>query len=200
MHPQAQLELQAVADGLLADEAQSFEIAIALGVRQVRGADVVAWHGEEEGVGEQKVGVGDSAQEIVADAEAEVEAVEPVFREHGEVMRPHLAVVKPGLVLDLAGEQALHAAYGVGGRLRAGLRKGGCAGQCGGSQEKIAALHKRIVLLIENHSLDNEPVHGRTCDERMLIEQVTVLANNIASLGLMWVINGNLNRTSYRKP
>ena len=114
---------------------------------RLRGADVVAGHGEEEGVGEQEVGVGDGAQEVVADAEAEVEAVEAVFREHGEVMRPHLAVVEPGLVFDLAGEEALDAADGVGGPLRGRLRQGGRAGQGAGGEEKVAAVHNRIVLL-----------------------------------------------------
>ena len=85
VHPEAQLELEAMGGGLLADEAQRFQIAVALGVRQVGRAHVVAGHGEQEGVGKQEVGVGDRAQEIVADAEAEVEAVEAVFREHGEV-------------------------------------------------------------------------------------------------------------------
>ena len=124
VHPEAQLELEAVGGGLLADEAQRFEIAVALGVRQVRGADVVAGHGEEERVGEEEIGVGDRAQEVVADAEAEVEAVEAVLREHGEVVRPHLAVVEPGLVFDLAGEKALDAADGVGGPLRRWIAAG----------------------------------------------------------------------------
>src|ERR1700722_3075504 len=142
-----------MAGGLLADEAQSFEVAVTLGVPQVYGADVVAGHGEEEGVSEKEVGVGHGAQEIVANAEAEVEASELVLREHGKVMRPHLAVVEPGLVFDLAGEKALDTADGVGrpfrgrGQAQGGLRQSGCAGQRGGSQEKIAALHKRIVLL-----------------------------------------------------
>src|ERR1022692_1580912 len=143
MHPDAQLELEAVGGGLLADEAQRFEIAVALLVRQVRGADIVARHGEKEGVGEEKVGVGDSAQEVVAYAEAEVEAVEAVFREHGEVTRPHLAVVKPGRVFDLAGEEALDAADGVGGPLHVRLRQCGGAGQDAGGKEKVAAVHNQ---------------------------------------------------------
>ena len=76
--------------------------------------------------------------------------------EHGEVMRPHLAVVEPGLVFDLAGEEALDAADGVGGPLAARLRQSGRAGQGGGSQEKVAALHNRIVLLIGKKSRHSE--------------------------------------------
>jgi len=64
------------------------------------------------------------------------------------VMRPHLAVVEPRLVFGLAGEKALHAAEGVGGPVRCGLRQGGCAGQGGGAQQKVAALHNRIVSLM----------------------------------------------------
>src|ERR1039457_6136511 len=143
VHPEAQLELEAVGGGLLADEAQRFEIAVALLVRQVRGADIVARHGEKEGVGEEKVGVGDSAQEVVAYAEAEVEAVEAVFREHGEVTRPHLAVVKPGRVFDLAGEEALDAADGVGGPLHVRVGQCGGAGQDAGGKEKVAAVHNQ---------------------------------------------------------
>src|SRR5271157_5419036 len=48
MHPDAQLELEAVAGGLLADEVQRFEIPGALSVGQVGCADVVARNGEEE--------------------------------------------------------------------------------------------------------------------------------------------------------
>ena len=76
----------------------------------VHRADVVAWHGEKERIGKQKIGVGDLAQEIVTNTEAEIEAVELIFREHGEVMWPHVTIVKPGFVFDLAGEKALDAA------------------------------------------------------------------------------------------
>src|SRR3984957_4051954 len=103
-----------MAGGPLADEGQSFEVAATLGVRQVSGTDVVAGQGEEEGGREYEKGLGHGAQEIVANAEAEVEASELVLREHGKVMRPHLAVVEPGLVFDLAGEKALDTADGVG--------------------------------------------------------------------------------------
>ncbi len=151
VHPEAQLELEAVGGGLLADEAQGFQIAVALGVRQVHGAHVVAGHRKEERVGEEEIRVGDAAQEIVSDAEAEVEAVEAVFGEHGEVARPHLAVVEPGLVFHLAGEEALNAADGIGGRRAGGLRLGAevtpRGGQGAGGQKEMAAVHNRIVLL-----------------------------------------------------
>ena len=147
MHPNPQLEFQAVGDGLLANEAQHFEVAVALGLWQIRRADVVAGDGEEERVGEEEVGVGDGAQKIVADAEAELKAAETVFRQHGQVTRPHLAVIEPGFVFDLAGEKALHATDNVGGTLCGSLRQGRCAGQGAGCDEKVAAIHKRIVAL-----------------------------------------------------
>ena len=53
-------------------------------------------------------------EEVVADAEREVEAVEALRGQHRQVRRPHLAVVEPGLVFDVAREQPRDAADGVG--------------------------------------------------------------------------------------
>jgi len=48
MHPDAELELQPAGNSLLADIPEHFEIAIALGVRQLRDAHIVARHSEQE--------------------------------------------------------------------------------------------------------------------------------------------------------
>ncbi len=96
---------------------------VAFGVGEVAGADFVPWYiGKEERIGEEEVGVGDFAEEIVADAEGEVEAVEAVLGEHGEILGPHVAVVEPGLVFELAAEEAHVAADGKIGQF--GLRFG----------------------------------------------------------------------------
>ena len=114
VHPDAQLELHAARHGLLADEAQHLQVAIALGVRQLRHAHVIPGHGKQEWIGKQKVRIGDGGQEVVADAQREIEPVEALRRQHGQVRRPHLAVVVPGLVFDFAGEEARDAADGIG--------------------------------------------------------------------------------------
>ena len=93
------------------------QIAVAFGVGQLRDPHVVAGNGEQERIGEQEIGVGDLAEKVVADAEGQVEAVEALRGQHGEVPRPHLAVVVPGLVFHVAGEQPGDAADGVGGAL-----------------------------------------------------------------------------------
>ena len=69
VHPDAELELHAAGHGLLADELQHLEVAVALGVRQLRNPHVVARHGQQERIGKEEVAVGDVAKEVVADAE-----------------------------------------------------------------------------------------------------------------------------------
>ena len=78
VHPDAKLELEPAGDSLVADEAQHLEVAVALRVRQVRDAHVVAGHVDEERIEEQQVAVGDLLQEVVAEAEGQMEPVEAV--------------------------------------------------------------------------------------------------------------------------
>ena len=144
MHPDAELELDAAGHGLLADELQHLQVAVALGIGELGDAHVVAGDIEEERVGEQKIGVGHVAQEVVADAEAQVEAVEALGGEHGEVARPHFAVVVPGLVFDVAGEEARDAADGVGGALGKCCRDGECGGGIGGVADAVGEIEERV--------------------------------------------------------
>ncbi len=144
VHPDAQLELHAARRGLFADEAQHLQVAIAFGVGQLRHAHVVPGHGEQERIREQEVAVGDAVQEVVADAESEAEAVEALRGQHGEVRRPHLAVVVPGLVLDLAGEQPRDAADGVGRMLGNGRRDGQRGQRVGGVMHAVRQFKKRV--------------------------------------------------------
>ena len=120
VHPDSELERQPASDGLLADPAQRVEIAIALGVRQVRDAHVVVGNADQEWIKEQEVAVGNPLQRVVPQAEREVQPVEAMAREHVEVRRPHRTVVEPRLVEHVAGELAHHAAHRVG-RLLHGL-------------------------------------------------------------------------------
>ncbi len=106
VHPDAELELQSARDRFLADEAQHLQVVGALRVGELRHAHVESGHGEQEGIGEQEIGVGDVAKEVVADAEAQVEAVEALGREVIQILGPHRAVVEPRLVLGLADEGA----------------------------------------------------------------------------------------------
>ncbi len=114
VHPQPELELQAARRRLARDEPQHLEVAVALGVGELRHAHVVAGHREQEWIAEDEVCVGDVGEEVVADPQREVEAVEALPGQHREIRGPHLAVVEPGLVFDVAREQARDAADAVG--------------------------------------------------------------------------------------
>ena len=76
MHPDAKLEGQAASDGLLADEAQHREVALALAVGEVGHAYRISGNVDQEGIQEQEVAVGDVLQEVVAEAEGEMQPVE----------------------------------------------------------------------------------------------------------------------------
>ncbi len=110
VHPESQLELQAARYGLLADEFQHLEIAIAFRLWQLRRPYLVARNGKQERVGEEEVGIGNAPKKVVAETEAQVEAVEALRSQHGEIARPHLAVVVPGFILDIAREEPQQAA------------------------------------------------------------------------------------------
>ena len=66
VRPEAKLEVQAAAGGLVADEAQHLQVAVALGIGQFGSADVVARHRDEEGVGKVKIRVAQVRREVVA--------------------------------------------------------------------------------------------------------------------------------------
>src|ERR1019366_7390920 len=70
--PEAQLEMEAAPRGFVADEAEHLQIAVALGVGERVGANVVARHGEKKGIGEMEVAIADAGGEIVSDAEGQV--------------------------------------------------------------------------------------------------------------------------------
>ena len=105
MHPKAELELHAASYGLLGDELQHLEIRVALAVGQLGNAHVVAGNGHQERISEEEICVGDLPDEVVADAQRQIETIEPVRRQHRQILRPHLAIVVPGLVFHVAGEE-----------------------------------------------------------------------------------------------
>ncbi len=102
-------------------EAQRVQVPLPLLVRHAPGADVVPGDGQQEGVGEVEVGVAHAPGEVVPDPQGQVEAVEALPREHGQVAPPGLAVVEEGEVLHVAGEGAQDAPHPVG---RASLQGG----------------------------------------------------------------------------
>ena len=146
MHPDAELELHAASHGLLADEAQHLEVAVALRIGQLRDADLVSRNVEQERIGEQEVSVGDAADEVVADAEGEVEAVEALGGQHGQIGGPHLAVVVPGLVFHVAGEESGDAADDVGGLLHDGSYDGERGGGIGGVLDAVGKFQEGVHL------------------------------------------------------
>lgn len=89
------------------------------------------------------------AQEIVTDAEAEIEAVEPILRKHGKVLWPHVAIVEPRFIFGLASEEALNAANAKSGLCCDRLRQSRRGNQGGGCLEKVAAFHYGSILQSE---------------------------------------------------
>jgi len=118
-------ELEPGLDGLIADEVKRFEVPVALGVGQIRSTDAVAGDREQERIGEQKIGVGDSAQEIVADAELRLKRLNRCSaKQWGQVTGPHFCDRKTrACPSTFAGEQALHAADALAGGFAAGYRQ-----------------------------------------------------------------------------
>ncbi len=121
--PKPQLELQAAPRRFVADEAQHLQVPVPLGVGQVGRPHVVARDGEQERVGEVEVGVAQPVRGVVAEAEGQIEPVEALGDQHRQVAPPEVAIVKPGLVLDGAGERTHHAADRIGGPLGPELRR-----------------------------------------------------------------------------
>src|SRR5690348_1678874 len=78
VRPQAELELQAATRGLFADEAQHFEIAVALGVVKRHRADLVTRNVQQIWVGEVQIVSGDTAGKVVSQTQSEAEAIEAV--------------------------------------------------------------------------------------------------------------------------
>jgi len=127
VHPQTELELHSTGDGLLADEFEHFQIAVAFRIGQRRSADTIARNVEKEWIGEEQISIRHLADKIVADAKGKVEAIEALARQHRQVARPHLAIVVPGLVFDVAGEEPRNAANGIGRALDNGAINIQCA-------------------------------------------------------------------------
>ena len=88
---------------------------VALVVGESLGADLVALHVHQERVGEVEVAVADLAREIVPDPKGEIEAIEALGGEGGQVSAPEIAIVVPGLVLHVGDEEACDTAHRVGG-------------------------------------------------------------------------------------
>src|SRR4029078_5245514 len=82
VHPKAQLKVHTAGDGLLADEAEHLQIAIPFLVRKIGGPDVGPRHRKQEWIKKEEVGVGDLLEGIVTETKGQVEAVEPLHRQH----------------------------------------------------------------------------------------------------------------------
>ncbi len=115
VRPQSELKPEPEARGLVAGETQHGKILVAFFIRQRRGPHAVSGNVEKKGIGKVKVAIGDIGGEIVAQAQREAEAVEALGREHRQVAAPKFLVVKPALVLDVAGKGPPDGTHGVGG-------------------------------------------------------------------------------------
>ena len=104
MRPDAQLKVQPTERRFLADETQHRQIPLALRVRQRHGAHVVARRRNQKRIGEIKITIAEAARGVVSQPERQVEAVETLRGQFGEIALPKRAVVEPRFVLDIAGE------------------------------------------------------------------------------------------------
>src|SRR5437870_5187718 len=115
MRPKRQVELHAASDRLLADEAQSFEIALPLGVRKAGGGHVIACDRQQKRVSQVEIRIGNVACAVVPDAERQVESVESMRGESGKILYPQAAIVEPRFVFDGADKATRTTANDVGG-------------------------------------------------------------------------------------
>ena len=106
-------------------------------VRQLRHAHLVSRHIEQKRIRKQKVRIGHVADEVISDAESEIEPVEALRRQHVEVLRPHRPVVVPRLVFHVAREQPHHAAHFIGRPLDRRLN-------CGERRHRIARIAHHV--------------------------------------------------------
>src|SRR5882762_4745885 len=99
-------------------------------MRQLRNSHIVTGHSQQKWIAEYKIGVGNLADEVVADAERQAEPVKTICSEHGQVMWPHLAIVEPWFIFYVAGEQPGYATNSIArpldDRLLDSERGGGC--------------------------------------------------------------------------
>src|SRR5215831_8322297 len=101
VHPHAYLKSQTAGDGLLADELQRFQIAIAFSIRERSRAHLVTRNRNQKRIGKKKVSVGDLAQEVVTETEGKIESIEALGGQHRQIARPHFSIVVPGFVFDI---------------------------------------------------------------------------------------------------
>lgn len=113
VRPQAELEMQALGRRFLADPLERGQIALPFPGGEADNRYVVAGHGEQIRVGENKIAVHHPPRQVVAQAQGEAEPVEPLGHQHAEIIAPERLVVEPGLVLHVAAEQARDAPYRV---------------------------------------------------------------------------------------
>ena len=73
MRPDAELKVDAVSDGLSADELQHFQVAITFFVRQIDGPHVVTRECKEKRISEQEIRIANIVEKVVADAEVQTD-------------------------------------------------------------------------------------------------------------------------------
>jgi hypothetical protein len=78
MRPERQIELNPASCGLLADEAQRLQVALALGIGETGGSHIVSRDAQQKRIRQVEVRIGNVARTVVADSERQVETVEPV--------------------------------------------------------------------------------------------------------------------------
>src|SRR5215469_5078929 len=113
MRPDAELEINAVRNGLRTDELQHLEITIPFFIGQINRTHAIARDRKQKGVGKQEVSIANLIEEVVANAEVQAETIPTLSGQHREVCRPHLTIVEPGFVLNIATKDASDAANSV---------------------------------------------------------------------------------------
>jgi hypothetical protein len=164
LRPEAHEELDAAPGRLVAGVAQRVEVGPPLLVRQSRDAHAEVGQLDQERVGEQQVVLGDAGVVAVLDTDAErqLQPVDPVRRQLGQVVVPEPAVEVPGRVLDLAHVGAEHAADPV--RRRPGQRQ---AGHLAGELQLVQQLEQRV-RDAGAVAADDDEAAGRAADDERL--------------------------------
>src|SRR6185437_3684446 len=68
---------------------------------------------EKKGIAEEQIGVCDLPKEVVANPKGQIESIKSLFSEHCQILRPHLAIVEPRLILDVAREESRYTSHAI---------------------------------------------------------------------------------------
>jgi hypothetical protein len=156
VRPEADLELQPAQGRLFADEAEHFQVPVALGVIERHGAHLVARNVEQIRIGEMQVIAHDVAREIIAQTEGQAEAIETIGDQGSQIIAPEGLVVIPAFVLHVADEGARDAAHGVGGLLLERLGEGQGRRRIAAVRDAVGQFRERVNITPRVRSGDEQ--------------------------------------------